>query len=75
MTVQQRPDEIPSPQAINHISGVSKTSAPTVRKVYYQQFVQQSLYERIRDAAEQLGYSRVYPIPPRVRTNAKIGDK
>lgn len=68
MQVTQRPDEIPSPHAMMAIAVQAHVSLPTVQRVYAQRPVQQSLYERIRDAIEELGYSIVHPIPPRIRT-------
>lgn len=71
MPVNQRPDEIPTPHAMMAIAVAAHVSLPTAQKIYQQRPVQQSLYERVRDAVEHLGYSRIYPIPPRVRSQAR----
>lgn len=62
------------PHAMMAIAVEGHVSLPTARKIYAQLPVQQSLYERVRDAVEKLGYSKFYPIPPRVRSQPSPHD-
>jgi len=68
----QPPDETPTPHARMAIAVDAHVSLPTVDRVYTGRTVQQSLYERIRDSVERLGYAEVYPIPPHVRVQRLI---